>query len=68
MDASGPGGSGASRIAFVITLWLEPSDGSEPPEWRWRVVDPTRDQARYFRHLPELLAWVGERTGTPPPR
>jgi len=67
---AGPGSArpGASRPTFVITLWLEPSEPVAEPEWRWRVSDPTGGEPRYFRRLPDLLAYVSEEAEAPPPR
>jgi hypothetical protein len=72
------GGDGRSRpktestersrsTAFVMTLWLEAGSPEQPPEWRWRVVQVRTGERRYFRRLRDLLAYVGERTGIPPP-
>ncbi len=62
-----PSSSGASYRTFVITLWLEPSERAAEPEWRWRVTDPTGREPRYFRRLPDLLAFVSEQAEAPPP-
>ncbi len=63
------GGRNARRKAasFVIALWLESWDGAGSPEWRWRVVDVTTGERRYFRRLTDLLAYVSQRSGVSPP-
>lgn len=53
--------------AFVMTLWLEPGSARRPAEWRWRVVQVSTGERRYFRRLSDLLAYVEERTGKPSP-
>ena len=54
-------------MSFVITLWLEPTEADDQPEWRWRVTDVETGAQRYFRKLPDLLAYVSERSGVSPP-
>ncbi|MDO8751593.1 MAG: hypothetical protein Q7K03_10710 [Dehalococcoidia bacterium] len=58
-----------SRVpSFVMTLWLEPRETPADPEWRWRVVEVPTGEQRYFRRLDDLLAYVSEKAGVPPPR
>ncbi|MEE8443642.1 MAG: hypothetical protein V3S37_07825 [Dehalococcoidia bacterium] len=58
----------SSGPSFVMTLWLEPSSAQEEPEWRWRVLAAPTGDRRYFRRLCDILAYVSERAGLPPPR
>lgn len=53
--------------SFVMTLWLELSSGQKEPEWRWRVIQVQTGERRYFHRLSDLLAYVSEQTGVPPP-
>lgn len=53
--------------SFVITLWLEPTEGSQRSEWRWRVTEGPGGASRYFRRVSDLLAYVSERADVPPP-
>ena len=53
-------------MSFVITLWLEPTEGDQP-EWRWRVTEMETGAQRYFRKLADMLAYVSERAGVSPP-
>lgn len=58
---------GGATTSFVITLWLEPTQDSARPEWRWRVTDGQSGEQRYFRWLTDLLGFVSERSAVPPP-
>lgn len=55
-------------LSFVMTLWLEPMDPPGQAEWRWRVVQVLTGEQRYFRSLADLLAYVSDEAGVPPPR
>lgn len=58
---------GRGGTSFVITLWLEPSQDPDRPEWRWRVTDERSGEPRYFRWVSDLLGYVSERSRVPPP-
>ncbi|MBI4297142.1 MAG: hypothetical protein HY676_01270 [Chloroflexi bacterium] len=62
------GAAGHRGVSFVATLWLEPTDRPDQPEWRWRVVEVYTGDRHYFRRLADLLAYVSERAGVPPPQ
>ena len=47
---------GRMGASFVMTLWLEPTEGGAQPEWRWRVVEVRTGAQRYFRRLADLMA------------
>ena len=57
----------ARRNSFVMTLWLEGAEDTAVPQWRWRVVDARQHQQIYFSELADLLAYVSEQAGVPPP-
>lgn len=67
-DQGGTGGAGRRGISFVMTLWLEPTSRPGQPEWRWRVVEVPTGEQHYFLRVANLLAYVSERAGVPPPR
>jgi len=56
--------------SFVLTLWREPRQGAAgqaDPEWRWRVRCVQTGTEAYFRRVGDLLAYVAEQSGLPPP-
>lgn len=53
--------------SFVITLWLEPTQGDGESEWRWRVVEGPSGTPHYFRRLTDVLSFVSDRTGVKAP-
>lgn len=63
----GTGEAGRRSTSFVMTLWLEPTDRPDQPEWRWRVTEIQTGEQRYFRRLTDLLTYVSERAGVSPP-
>jgi len=54
--------------SFVMVLWLEARDPPNEPEWRWRVVEIPTGERHYFLRIADLLAYVSERAGVPPPQ
>ena len=50
-----------------MTLWLEDTKDIEEPQWRWRVVDVQENTQVHFLRLNDVLAYVSEQTGVPPP-
>ncbi len=61
-------GAGRKGVSFVMTLWLEPTDSPGQPQWRWRVVEVATGEQHYFLWVANMLAYVSERAGVPPPR
>ena len=55
-------------VSFVITLWVEPHESDQGPEWRWRVTRVQTGESAYFRRVADLLRYVGTQAGLPPPR
>lgn len=55
-------------VSFVMVLWLEARDPPNKPEWRWRVVEIPTGERHYFLRVADLLAYVSERAGVPPPQ
>lgn len=62
------GETGRRGISFVMTLWLEPTNRPDQPEWRWRVVEVPTGKRHYFLRVADLLAYVSERADVPPPQ
>lgn len=52
--------------SFVMRLWLEATVRG-CPEWRWHVQHVQSGEQRYFRRLDDVLEFVAERAGVPPP-
>lgn len=53
--------------SFIIVLWLESGELSGKPEWRWRVTEVQTGEEAYFHRLADLMAFVSEKVGVPPP-
>ena len=64
---SPPPGRMNRKKSFVMTLWLEDTADVEEPQWRWRVVDVQENTQVHFLRLNDVLAYVSEQTGAPPP-
>jgi hypothetical protein len=52
--------------SFVIRLWLERSSDVQP-EWRWQTLHVQSGRERHGRRLVDLLAFVEQESGLPPP-
>lgn len=48
-------------VSFVILLWLEPSEGTAEPEWRWRVRRAQTGEEACFRRLCACFREAGVR-------
>jgi hypothetical protein len=66
-EAGAAGAAGAERRSFVLLLWLEPGAGRGAPEWRWRVRWVQTGEEACFRRTADVLAFIAERAGLPPP-
>ena len=54
-------------VSFVIRLWLESDRDRLPPEWRWKVLHVQSGHERLGRRFGDLLAFVEQESGVPPP-
>ena len=54
-------------VSFVIRLWLESDRDRVPPEWRWKVLHVQSGHERHGRRLRDLMAFIEEESGVPPP-
>jgi hypothetical protein len=65
------GGFGVSESkrhsSFIIVLWLESRELPGKPEWRWRVTEVQTGEEAYFHRLADLMTFVSEKVGVPPP-
>lgn len=63
----GEGSELRHSATFVITLWIEGPVRPQQPDWRWRVIEVESGERRYFWRLADVLLYVSERAGVPPP-
>ncbi len=54
-------------ISFIMVLWLEGTEDTAAPQWRWRVIDAKTNKQVYFSNLADVLAYVSEQSGVSPP-
>lgn len=60
--ASPPG-----SVSFVMTLWLEPREHKEQPEWRWRVRHVQSGDEACFRSMTGVLQFIEDKAGVSGP-
>lgn len=54
-------------VSFVIRLWLESDQDRLPPEWRWKALHVQSGHERLGRRFRDLMVFVEEESGVPPP-
>ncbi len=66
-DEAGP--AKGARASFVMTVWVEPHEGTEEDlEWRWRVRHVQTGQESYFRRYADVLRFIGQQSDLSPPQ
>ncbi len=61
-------GSTRPDVSFVVVLWLESRHTGQDAEWRWRVRCVQTGDEKCFRRVGDVLTFVADEAGAPPPR